>query len=320
MCARLARNGAEGGNYRVCGVVTARTTSCILSRGTRHMTARLGENRYGESAIRVLKLTRRGDRHELRDLNVDVEFEGDFEASHTRGENAGILPAHSMRNAVYALARDHAEGDIEKFAVALASHFHSELDGLREVRITVAEEPWSHVAIGGRAHGSAFSRSRGERRVAAVRRNAGGLSVQAGLDGLSLVKTRNAAFEGFLRDRFTTLQESADRLIATDLTARWRYGWPEVPFATQWHQVRQVLLETFAEHESRSFQHTLFALAQAVLDQCPPVERIHLRLDSFHPRLVDLSPFSMENTEVYERADSARTVVEATVSRDELGS
>ena len=283
------------------------------------MSARLGENRYGESGIRVLKLTRRGDRHELRDLTVDVEFDGDFEETHTRGKNARILPAHSMRNTVYALARDHASGDIEKFGVALASHFHQEVPGLREVRITVAEEPWARVAIGGRPHGSAFSRSSGERRVAAVRGTAAGVTVDAGLGGLSLVKTRNAAFEGFLRDRFTTLPDSADRLIATELTARWRYGWSEVPFATQWHQVRQVLLETFAEHDSRSIQHTLFAMAQAVLEQCPPVERIHLRLDSFHPQLVDMTPFSMENTEVYVRGDSARAIVEAMVGRDELG-
>lgn len=283
------------------------------------MSARLGENRYGESAIRVLKLTRRGDRHELRDLTVDVSFDGDFEESHTRGENARVLPAHTMRNTVYALARDHAAGDIEKFALALANHFYADVTGLRAVRITVAEDPWTRVAIGGRPHGSTFSSSAGERRLAVVDRHVDGVVVEAGLDGLSLVKTRNAAFEGFLRDRFTTLPDTTDRLIATDLAARWRYGWREVPFATQWHQVRQVLLEAFAEHDSRSLQHTLFVMAQAALDQCPPLTRIHLRMDAFHPQLVDLAPFSMENTEVYGRGDAARAVVEATVGRDELG-
>jgi urate oxidase len=282
------------------------------------MSARLGENRYGESAIRVLKLTRRGDRHDLRDLTVDVAFDGDFEDSHTRGENARILPAHTMRNTVYALARDHAAGDVEKFALALANHFYADVTDLRAVHITVAEEPWTRVAVGARPHGSAFSHGPGERRLAVVERNVDGLAVEAGLDGLSLVKTRNAAFEGFLRGRFTTLPDTADRLMATELTARWRYGWSEVPFAAQWRQVRQVLLETFAEHDSRSLQHTLFVMAQAALDQCPPLASIHLRLDAFHPQLVDLSPFSMENTEVYGGGDSARTIVEATVGRDEL--
>lgn len=283
------------------------------------MSARLGENRYGESAIRVLRLTRRGDRHELRDLIVDVEFDGDFEDSHTRGENARILPADTMRNTVYALARDNAGGDVEKFAVALASHFYAEVADLREVRIKVAEEPWAGVPIGGRPHGSAFMRTTGARRVAEVRRSAEGLTVEAGIDRLSLVKTSHTAFEGFMRDRFTTLPESADGLMIAELDARWRYGWPEVPYATQWQQVRQVLLETFAEHDSRSLQHTLFALAQSVLEQCPPVARIRLRLDSVQPMLVDLSPFSMENREVFARRDGGRTLVEGVVGRDELG-
>jgi urate oxidase len=282
------------------------------------MSARLGENRYGESGIRVLKLTRRGDRHELRDLTVDVTFEGDFEASHTRGENERILPGHTMRNTVYALARDHAAGDIEKFAITLTEHFRKEVPGLSASRIGVAEEPWARVAIGGRPHGSSFSRSGGERRVTRVERSAAGLTVESGVEGLSLIKTRNVAFEGFLRDRFTTLAASTDRLLVTQLHALWRYGWSEVPFATQWHQVRQVLLEAFAEHDSRSLQNTLFAMAQSALDQCPPLERIHLRLDMAHPQLVDLSPFAMENTEVYVPGDAGGVVVEATVRRDEM--
>jgi urate oxidase len=283
------------------------------------MPARLGDNRYGEYGIRVLKLTRRGDRSELRDLTVDVTFEGDFEESHTRGDNARILPAHTMRNTVYALARDHAAGDIEKFAITLANHFHKDVAEPSAVRIVVAEEAWTRVAIGGRPHGNAFSRSTGERRITEVERSGDGLVVETGLEGLRLVKTRHAAFEGFLRDRFTTLPDADERLLVVELRARWRYGWNEIPFAAQWHQVRQILLEIFAEHDSRSLQHTLFTMAQSTLDQCPPIDRIHLRLDMFHPQLVDLAPFSMENTEVYVPGEAARAVVEATVRRDELG-
>ncbi|MGH7505001.1 MAG: factor-independent urate hydroxylase [Longimicrobiales bacterium] len=282
------------------------------------MTARLGEQRYGESGIRLLKLTRRGDRHELRDLTVDVVFEGDFEASHTEGDNARILPTQSMRNAVYAFARDHAAGDIEAFAIALTQHFQRENEQLSRVRVRVQEHPWERVAIGGKPHGSAFSFAGVERRTTAVDRSASVLTVEAGLEGLPLIKTRRSAFRGFRRDRFTTLEESTDRLLATELDARWRYGWSEIPFGVQWQQVRQVMLDAFAEHDSRSLQHTLFAMANAAIDQCPPIAEIHLRLPAYHPLLVDLTPFSMENTEVFIPATDPHGVVEATVRREEI--
>jgi urate oxidase len=283
------------------------------------MSVRLGEHRYGEFDIRVLKLNRRGDRHELRDLTIDVSFEGDFEASHTDGDNARILPTHTMRNTVYAIARDHAAGDIEKFALALSQHFVQQNAAPLTVQVDVAEEPWARVAIGGRPHGSSFARTTAERRTTHVLRSAGDLLVESGIAGLRLAKTRHSAFEGFIRDRFTTLPESGDRLLAAELNASWRYGWNEVPFGTQWQQVRQTLLEAFAEHDSRSLQHTLYAMAHAVLDQCPPVTEIRLRMPAFHPVLVDLTPFSMENTEVYVLEEAPHAEIEAVVSRDELG-
>jgi urate oxidase len=282
------------------------------------MTVRLGEHRYGEFDIHILKLTRRGDRHELRDLTVDVSFEGDFAASHTDGDNARILPTHTMRNTVYALARDHAAGDIEKFALAVSHHFVEQNAAPLTVSVDVTEEPWSRVAIGGRPHESSFARTGGERRTTHVRRTASDLVVEAGIQGLRLVKTRHATFEGFIRDRFTTLPESADRILVTELTARWRYGWSEVPFRTQWQQVRQTLVEAFAEHDSRSLQNTLYAMTHAVLEQCPPVSEIRVRMAAFHPHLVDLAPFSMENTEVYVPGVAPHAEVEAVVRRDEL--
>jgi urate oxidase len=283
------------------------------------MSVRLGEHRYGEFDIRVLKLTRRGDRHELRDLTVDVSFEGDFAASHTDGDNTRILPTHTMRNTVYALARDHAAGDIEKFALAVSLHFVEQNAAPLTVRVDVAEQPWARVAIGGRPHESSFARSGSERRTTHIRRSAGDLAVEAGLQGIRLVKTRDATFEGFIRDRFTTLPESADRILATELTARWRYGWSEVPFGPQWQQVRQTLLQAFAEHDSRSLQNTLYAMAHAVLEQCPPVSEIRVSMAAFHPHLVDLAPFSMENTEVYVPGEVPFAEVEAVVRRDVLG-
>lgn len=288
------------------------------------MSLSLSDSRYGRSGVRLLKLARRGDRHEVRDLTVDVALMGDFAATYREGDNRAILPTDSIENAIYALARDHADGEVETFALALATHFLEqapEESKIHEVGIRVQERPWTRIETGGRPHDSAFARGGAERRVAMVTRERSGEPVvEAGIEGLLLMKTRGAGFSGYRRDRYTTLPETEDRILCAELNAHWRYGWAGLPYAVHWRQVRQVLFETFAEHDSRSVQHTLYAMAQAVLEQVPAVLEVRLRLPSQPPRQVDLKPFGMENTgEVFLPAEEQRGVMEAVVRREVLG-
>lgn len=285
------------------------------------MSLSLSDSRYGRSGIRLLKLSRRGDRHEVHDLIVDVALEGDFLATYEEGDNRGILPTDSMQNAVLALSRDHADGEVEEFALELARHFLEGSESVKRVRVRVAQRPWSRIATGGRPHGHAFTRDDGERRVALVERSRDGrpATVEAGLENLHVMKTRGAGFAGYQRDRYTTLTESDERILFGELNAYWRYGWPEVPYAVHYRQVRQLILDAFAEHDSRSVQHTLYAMARAALEQVPPLVEVRLRMPSQPPFAVDLSPFGMENTgEVFLPSDAPRGVVEAVVRRDDL--
>jgi len=286
------------------------------------MSLSLSDSRYGRSGIRLLKLNRRGDRHEMRDLTVDVALEGDFGASHREGDNRAILPTDSMENAVYALARDHAGGEIETFALELTRHFLAEGEQIARVRVRVAEHPWTRIETGGRPQNHAFARGATDRRIAMAERSRADRTplVEAGIEGLQVMKTRGAGFSGYLKDRYTTLPESDERILSAELNAMWRYGWPEIPYAAHYRQVRQVILDTFAEHDSRSVQHTLYAMARAALEQVPPLVEVHLRLPSQPPRPVDLTPFGMENTgEVYRPAEEPHGVMEAVVRRDDLG-
>jgi urate oxidase len=193
-----------------------------------------------------------------------------------------------MKNTVYALAAEHPFDDVEDFGLALTDHILQASPRASTVRVELTEHLWEPIDP------HAFRRAGGERRTAVVTRDRQGVQVLAGLADLVVMKTAKSAFEGFPRDRYTTLKETSDRLLATTVQATWRYSRPYVSFGRLWQEVRRVLLETFAAHDSRSVQHTLYAMGEAVLESLD-VEEIHLAMPNLHHLPVDLTPFGLEN-------------------------
>jgi urate oxidase len=189
----------------------------------------LAENSYGKSGIRLVKLIRRGDRHEVRDLTVSVQLEGDFTEAHVLGDNARVLPTDTMKNTVYAMARTHGFESIEGFALDLTAHFLRASEAASSARVTILEHPWERLPLGTGGHPHAFARAGGERRLAVVSRNRdGAVSVRAGLENLTVLKSSGSGFSGFLQDRYTTLRETNDRILATSVRAEWLYGAADV--------------------------------------------------------------------------------------------
>ncbi|HKA37037.1 MAG TPA: urate oxidase [Thermoanaerobaculia bacterium] len=276
----------------------------------------LAENNYGKSGIRLVKVVRREGRHDLRDLTVAVRFEGDFADAHVRGDNAAVLPTDTMKNTVYALAKDRLEGSIESFGLALGAHFLEASPAASKVTVKVAEHSWERLLAAGAPHPHAFVRGGAERRLAEVSRTRDGSLVEAGIEGMTILKSGNSGFEGFLRDRFTTLPEARDRIFATVVQARWDYSSASLDFDRSFERTRQVLLETFAVHESASVQHTLDAMAEAALSAVPEIGAIRLSLPNKHHLLVDLSRFGLENNnEIFVATDEPYGLIEATVRR-----
>jgi len=274
------------------------------------MPVTLAENAYGKQAVRLVTVRRLPDRHELKDVTVAIRFEGDFAAAYTDGDNRGVLPTDTMKNTVYALAADHPFDDIEDFGLLLTDHFLTHNPRAARVQVDLTEHPWEPFG----ADGTAFRQPGSERRIAEVTRDREGARVVAGLENLVVMKTAKSAFEGFPRDRYTTLPETADRLLATAVRATWRYSRPDVVFGL-WHQVRRVLLETFAEHDSRSVQHTLYAMGEAVV-RTLDVEEIHLAMPNRHHIPVDLRPLGLENrNEIFVATPEPYGLIEGTVRR-----
>jgi urate oxidase len=275
----------------------------------------LADTAYGKSGVRLVQVTRPGDRHAIRDLTVSVKFEGDYDGCYTDGTNADVLPTDTMKNTVYAFAAREPLAEPEHFGVVLAEHFLDRNPRLRRVTVDLVENLWARISVDGVEHGQAFVREGPESRTAHVRFDRLEAQVHAGIADLVIMKSAHSAFSGFMRDEFTTLPETRDRLLATALTATWRYD-SGTAYAPAWHAVRRTLLQTFANHESESVQHTLYAMARAVLDEIPDVADIHIVMPNRHHLPVDLTSFGLENrNEIFVATQEPFGLIQATLRR-----
>ena len=259
------------------------------------MSVRLAENSYGESNIRLLRLARQEGRDDVKDLTLTIRFDGDFEAAHAKGDNRKIVPGDTVKNTVYALARQHSMETAEDFALHLIEHFLTYNPQIATVRIETAENVWARLPHGGKPHPSAFARAGGERRTSLLTGTRETTSIRSGVDGLVVMKTSDATFDNFLREPYTTLPADSNRILGAMIQADWLYTNEDIEFGPVWHGLRQMLVEVFAEHKSKSLQHTLYAMGEAVLNNFNNIEEIHLSSPEKHLNLVDLTPLGMDN-------------------------
>lgn len=248
--------------------------------------AQLGENRWGKSEIRVSKIHRGESRDEFSDVTLQVLLEGNVDAAHTAGDNQAVLPTDTMKNTVYAMAQEHLGQDLEGFAMVLCEWFLSR-SGVEGATVTVAERLWQRVSDTGFVGGGA------ERRIAKVSVGAGKAGTWAGIEGLVVLKTRGSAFTGFPRDEFTLLAEAADRVLATSVSADWRYDPVPTDTTSAWETVRQALVERFFADWSASVQHQGWLMAEAVLAAVPEIAEITLHLPNQHHLAFDLTRFGL---------------------------
>jgi urate oxidase len=277
----------------------------------------LAANRYGKAAIRLVRVARDPAGHRIRDLTVAIALEGAFETAHTDGDNAAVIATDTMKNTAYAFAADHLDGSIEDYGRALAEHF-LEAPQVDAATVNIRAHHWSAIDVAGTPAVDAFVRGGDATRVATVRATRGGTTVEAGVEDLVVMKTSRSAFSGFPRDRYTTLPETDDRLMATRITAIWRYGSPDIDADATFGAVRTTLLETFADHDSPSVQASVWIMARAILAGHDEVEEVRMVLPNLHHSLVDLAPFGLENDgKIYTPTTEPHGLIEATVRRGE---
>jgi urate oxidase len=271
---------------------------------------------YGKSQIRLARVTRHADRHELKELCVAVQLEGDFAASYLAGDNRNIVATDTMKNIVYILAKKHGIGAIESFGETVGRHMLQTYVQVRSATIDLVEHSWGPIVIDGRDHPHAFVGGASDMRSAVVTLTRQGLRVESGVRELSLLKTTDSAFAGFIRDEYTTLPETEDRILATLLSARWLWGRTPADWDRAYQAVRQTLLVTFAGHRSLSIQQTLHAMGTAALAICPEIEEITMTMPNRHYLLANLGPFKLANqNEVFVVTDEPHGLIKGTLSR-----
>ncbi|MDQ1680899.1 MAG: urate oxidase [Frankiaceae bacterium] len=278
----------------------------------------LGHQQYGKAEIRLVHVERSTPRHEIRDLNVTTILYGDFSAAHLAGDNAPILTTDAQKNAVYAFAREHGVDSIEEFALRLARHLASSYEWISGARVEVEEFPWTRIAVAGVEHDHAFERGSGERRTVVATVDGEDAHLIAGLTDLVVLKSTGSEFWGFPRDAYTTLPETRDRILATAVTARWRYVTTDVLPGT-YAAIRAAMVETFASLHSLALQQTLYAMGEAALTTSADVAEIRLSMPNKHHFVVDLAPFGLDNPNVVFHADDRPYgKIEAEVRRDDV--
>ena len=277
----------------------------------------LGENRYGKSRVRLVRVKRGKDRHDFREWTLEILLEGDFESCFTDGDNSKILPTDTIKNTVYSLARKSAAGSMEEFAKEMVDFLLSRNPQVTRAEISVAEKLWERAVTRGKPHPTTFVQSSGERQTTKVSRaQKGKFVIASGLEDLVIMKTAGSGFEGYIEDSLTTLPPTSDRLLGTALRANWNYASAEADFNKLRAKIREILLAVFAEHDSKSVQHTLYAMGEAVLKGVAEVSEIELTMPNIHCLLVDLSRFGQDNpNEIFVPTDEPHGYIEARVRR-----
>ena len=279
---------------------------------------KLAENRYGKSRVRLVRVRRRDGWHDLSEWTIQVLLQGDFKSCFTDGDNSKILPTDTMKNTVYSLARNSSAAAIEDFGKELAAFLLARNPQVCAAEVEIFETPWDHVVTRGNAQPATFLQSTRELQTTTVtERRDGSPSVVSGLDDLVILKTAGSAFTGYIKDSLTTLPETRDRLFGTAVRASWTYSSANLSFPVLRTTIRNLLLASFAEHQSESVQHTLYDMAQKVLGRVPEVKDIHLTMPNKHCLLVDLSRFGQDNpNEIYVPTDEPHGFIEAHVTRE----
>jgi urate oxidase len=280
--------------------------------------AKLAGHRYGKARVRVMKILREGPVHTLKDLEVAAFLKGDFASSYTSGDNTKVVATDTMKNTINVFAKQHLGHEIERFALILAEHFLTRYEQVHEAEIQVSERRWERLTVDGKPHPHSFAAGGEGRMFTQVACSDAAKTVRSGIRNLVILKSTGSAFENYPKDEFTTLPETADRILATSFSATWTFKDQPDHYGRANEAILSAILKVFANNYSPSAQTTLFQMGEAALAACPEISKLDLAMPNKHCLLINLAPFGLENkNEVFVPTDEPHGDIKATVTRDD---
>ena len=277
---------------------------------------KLIQHQSGKARVRVMKITRTGKQHSIKELTVEVGLSGDFDASFTKADNRLVVATDSMRNTVNVFAKKKLGAHTEEFGMALGEHFLKTYPQVQRVEIGLSERCWTRLAVGGQPHAHAFSEKSPAKPFARIICTKKETQIESGIEDLLILKSTGSGFEDFLRDEFTTLPETSDRIFATKLKATWTYTRKPKNYSATNEKILSAMLAVFAKNFSPSVQVTLFQMGEAALKAAPEISKVHLAMPNKHCLLINLAPFGLENkNELFVPTDEPHGQIEGTVAR-----
>lgn len=282
------------------------------------MKIRLTQDSYGKSAVRVAKITRHGDYHEFKEVHIAIQLEGDFETVYTEGDNSKVLPTDTMKNTIFGLAKDHPLHTIEDFGLFLADYFLNHNPQIAKVTLDLTQIRWDRMTMNGVPHPHSYVGGGNEKATANVQSTRRETQLHSGIRELRILKTTHSGFENYIVDQFTTLPPAADRILATELEAVWGYSaLTGLDFQNIREKIREDLLASFAAHHSRSVQHTLHAMGEAVLKNTAAVSEISMKMPNLHYLPVNMTPWGLTNkNEIFVASGDAYGYITGTLKRE----
>lgn len=250
--------------------------------------------RYGKDNVRVLKTDRDPATgvHTVTEMTVCCLLEGDIDTSYTKADNSVVVATDSIKNTTFILAKQNPVTTPELFAAILGSHFIEKYSHIHVANVQITTHRWTRLDIDGKPHPHSFIKDSEEKRNVEARvSRKDGISLTSSIAGLTVLKSTGSAFHGFVRDEYTTLPETWDRILSTDVDASWKWKtFASVQavrdilpkFNRAWEVARKITLKLFAEDESASVQNTMYKMADQILAAVPETETIIYSLPNKH--------------------------------------
>ncbi|MEA2739190.1 MAG: urate oxidase [Acetobacteraceae bacterium] len=269
---------------------------------------------YGKDHVRIMRIDRTTERHDVRELTVRAMLAGDFDAAFTDGDNATSVATDTVKNVINIVARENITLNTELFCTAVAQKLLDQYPSVDCVTVSGYETKWSRLAIDGEPHAHSFLLDGNGKPFARVVGTRGGTAVESGVSGFTFMKSTQSGWEHYIQDSYTTLPETNDRIAATSMDATWHWNMAPENYEIANARILDAMLKLFATTYSKSLQDSLYRMGKAALVAIPELATITLACPNKHYIPINLTPFGITSDNVvFTPTDEPHGQIECTV-------